>query len=55
MSTVTSRLPLLIKKRALRKPEVSIPLMAFTYFYSSTFYILLLSFYFWLWRLKNKE
>ena len=30
--------------------EISVPLLAFTYFYSSTIYILLLSFYFWLWR-----
>ena len=30
--------------------EISVPLLAFTYFYSATIYILLLSFYFWLWR-----
>lgn len=30
--------------------EISVPLLAFTYFYSATLYILLLSFYFWLWR-----
>ena len=30
--------------------EVSVPLLAFTYFYSATIYILLLSFYFWSWN-----
>ena len=30
--------------------EISVPLLAFTYFYSATFYILLLSFYFWSWN-----
>ena len=30
--------------------SMSVPLMAFTYFYSISHYILLLSFYFWLWR-----
>lgn len=30
--------------------EISVPLLGFTYFYSATIYILLLSFYFWLWR-----
>ena len=34
--------------------EISVPLLAFTYFYSSTIYILLLSFYFWLWRTDIK-
>ena len=30
--------------------SMSVPLMAFTYFYSISHYILFLSFYFWLWR-----
>ena len=30
--------------------EISVPLLAFTYFYSATIYILLLSFYFWSWN-----
>ena len=30
--------------------SMSVPLMAFTYFYTISHYILLLSFYFWLWR-----
>jgi transcriptional regulator with XRE-family HTH domain len=30
--------------------EISVPLLAFTYFYSATIYILLLSFYFWNWN-----
>lgn len=30
--------------------EISQPLLAFTFFYSVAIYILLLSFYFWLWR-----
>ena len=34
--------------------EFSVPLFAFTYFYSATIYILLLSFYFWLWRTDIK-
>ena len=34
--------------------EISTPLLAFTYFYSSSIYILLLSFYFWLWRTDIK-
>ena len=34
--------------------EFSVPLLAFTYFYSATIYILLLSFYFWLWRTDIK-
>ena len=34
--------------------EISVPLLAFTYFYSATIYILLLSFYFWLWRTDIK-
>ncbi len=34
--------------------EISVPLLAFTYFYSASIYILLLSFYFWLWRTDIK-
>ena len=30
--------------------DISTPLLAFTFFYSVVIYILLLSFYFWLWR-----
>lgn len=30
--------------------SMSVPLMAFTFFYSISHYILFLSFYFWLWR-----
>ena len=30
--------------------SISVPLLAFTFFYSVSIYILLLSFYFWLWR-----
>ena len=30
--------------------SMSVPLMAFTFFYTISHYILLLSFYFWLWR-----
>ena len=32
------------------KKEVSVPLLAFTFFYSVTIYTVLLSFYFWQWR-----
>lgn len=34
--------------------SMSVPLMAFTFFYSVTHYILFLSFYFWLWRTDIK-
>ena len=34
--------------------EISTPLLAFTYFYACSIYILLLSFYFWLWRTDIK-
>ena len=34
--------------------EISSSLLLFTYFYSSSIYILLLSFYFWLWRTDIK-
>ncbi len=30
--------------------KVSVPLLAFTFFYSVAIYILMLSFYFWQWR-----
>ncbi len=32
------------------KKEVSIPLLAFTFFYSVSIFTILLSFYFWQWR-----
>lgn len=35
---------------AVKAPEISNSLLAFTFFYAVTIYILLLSFYFWLWR-----
>lgn len=34
--------------------SMSVPLMAFTFFYSISHYILFLSFYFWLWRTDIK-
>ena len=32
------------------KKEISVPLLAFTFFYSVSIYTVLLSFYFWQWR-----
>ena len=44
------------KKAVLPKDAktISQPLLAFTFFYSVAIYILLLSFYFWLWRTDIK-
>ena len=45
------------KRTAARKSktgEISVPLLAFTFFYSVALYILLLSFYFWQWRTDIK-
>lgn len=33
---------------------ISVPFLAFTFFYSVSIYILMLSFYFWLWRTDIK-
>ncbi|MBP5168627.1 MAG: hypothetical protein ILP14_05415 [Oscillospiraceae bacterium] len=36
------------------KKEISVPLLAFTFFFSVAIYILLLGFYFWQWRTDIK-
>lgn len=33
--------------------EISVPLLAFTYFFSTSIYILLLGFYFWDWHKED--
>ena len=41
-------------KQAETKHEVSMPLLAFTFFYAVAIYILMISFYFWQWRTDIK-
>lgn len=43
-----------ILKNAAEDKQISVPLLAFTFFYAVVIYILLLSFYFWLWRTDIK-
>lgn len=35
--------------------SISVPLLVFTFFYSTSIYILLLSFYFWLWHNEESD
>ena len=35
--------------------RISVPLLAFTFFYSIAIYILMLSFYYWQWRKDIKQ
>lgn len=35
--------------------EISVPLLMFTYFFSTTFYVFLLGFYFWHWHKDDEK
>ena len=38
-----------------KEREFSVPLMAFTFFYSVAIYLLLIGFHYWLWHHDKKE
>ena len=39
----------------MNKKEVSIPVLAFTFFYAVSIYLLLLGFFFWDWHKEDKS
>ena len=45
---------LFVEVFCMKNKEVSIPLLAFTFFYSVAIYLLLLGFYFWHWHKQDK-
>ena len=44
-----------IEPETIENTRISVPLLAFTFFYSIAIYILMLSFYFWQWRKDIKQ
>ena len=38
-----------------KDPEISVPLMAFTFFYAISIYLLMIGFYFWHWHIDYKS